>query len=65
MYDYQAQIQYIQNNAMRQNYEALLRSKDFQAQLSYGTQEACCDAFHLRNQPENIRCCVLGQRYGF
>lgn len=61
----QVQIQYIQNQAMQQNYQALLRSKDFQRRRSYETQYACCDAYHLSWQPENIRCCVLGQRYGF
>lgn len=66
MYDYlQVQIQYVRNNALIQNYQALLRSKDFQRKRSYETQYACCDAYHLRYQPENIRCCVLGQRYGF
>lgn len=60
-----AQIQMIQNEAMKQRYETLLRSMGTQAQLSYNTQYACCDAYHLRNQPENIQCCVLGQRYGF
>lgn len=61
----QAQIQQIHNQAMAQNYQALLRSKNFQRRRSYETQYACCGAYHLRNQPENIRCCVLGQRYGF
>lgn len=65
MYNIQAQIQYVYNNALRQNYQALLASKDFQRRRSYQTQYACCDAYHLSNQPENIRCCVLGQRYGF
>lgn len=66
MFDYlPAQIQHIQNGMMAQNYQALLNSLDFRARLSYDTQYACCDAYHLRNQPENIRCCVLGQRYGY
>lgn len=60
-----AQIQFVQNNMIRQNYQALLRSKDFQRRRSYETQHTCCDAYHLEYQPENIRCCVLGQRYGF
>lgn len=61
MNDYlQAQIQQIQNQAMQQNYQALLTSMDKRAQLSYETQYACCDAYHLWNQPEQIRCCVLG-----
>lgn len=59
-----AQIQYIRNNMITQNYQALLRSKDFQRRRSYGVQYACCDAYHLRNQPDNIRCCVLGGYYG-
>lgn len=68
MYGYlQAQIQYIQNQAMQQMYQDTLRSMDKQAQLSYETQYACCDAYHLRNQPDSIRCCVLSGRdwYGF
>lgn len=65
MYNIQAQIQQVYNNALKQNYQALLASKDFQRRRRYETQYACCDAYHLRNQPENIRCCVLGQRYGF
>lgn len=62
MYDYfiQAQIQHIQNQAVQQNYQTLLNSMDKQAQMSYDTQYACCDAYHLQNQPEPIRCCVLG-----
>lgn len=60
-----AQIQFVQNEALKQRYETLLRSMDVRAQLSYDTQYACCDAYHLRNQPEAIRCCVLGGRYGF
>lgn len=60
----QAQIQYIQNHAMTQNYQALLRSKDFQRKRAWEMQAACCDAYHLKYQPENIRCCVPGQRYG-
>lgn len=59
-----AQIQQVCNNMLAQNYQVLLRSKDFQRRRSYETQYACCDAYHLRSQPENIRCCVLGQRYG-
>lgn len=59
-----AQIQRVWNNALTQNYQALLHSKDFQRKRLWETQYTCCDAYHLRNQPENIRCCVLGQRYG-
>lgn len=66
MYDYlDAQIQQVYNNAITQNYQALLRSMDYRAQLLWDTQYACCDAYHLWNQPEPIRCCVLGQRYGY
>lgn len=61
MFGLQAQIQYIRNDAFRQNAEALLRSKDFRHRRSYETQYACCDAYHLVNQPDRIRCCVLGQ----
>lgn len=61
----QAQFQYIQNDVLRHNFEALLRSKDFQARRFYETQNACCDAYHLKDYPDSIRCCVLGQRYGF
>lgn len=57
-----AQIQQIQNRVLQQNYQALLRSKDFQRRRTWETQAACCDAYHLRSQPENIRCCVLGLR---
>lgn len=61
----QAQIQYIQNQAIQRMYQDTLRSMDYQRKRSYETQYACCDAYHLSRQPENIRCCVLGQRYGF
>lgn len=67
MYDYlQVQIQYVRNNALTQMYQSTLRSMDFRSQLSYATQAACCDAYHLRTQPDYIRCCVLsgGLRYG-
>lgn len=63
-YFIQAQIQHTQNQAIQQNYQTLLNSMGKQAQMSYDTQYACCDAYHLRNQPEPIRCCVLGQSYG-
>lgn len=54
-----AQIQYVHNNMLMQNYQALLRSKDFQRRRSYETQYACCDAYHLKNYSDSIRCCVL------
>lgn len=57
----EVQIQQIKNQMLAQNYQALLRSKDFQRRRSYETQYACCDAYHLRYQPENIRCCVLSR----
>lgn len=61
MYDYySAQAQYIINNAIRNIYQQELASQDFRASLAYNTQYNCCDAYHLRNQPEAIRCCVLG-----
>lgn len=59
-----AQLQYIQNKALKQNYEALLRAMDCRRKRYYETQYACCDAYHLSRQPESIRCCVLGQGYG-
>lgn len=55
----------ILNDAMRKNYEAALKSHDFRRHRAYETQAICCDAYHLKYQPEQIRCCVLGQRYGF
>lgn len=65
MYEYfSAQIQQVWNNALRQNYQRALASVDYRRKRSYETQYACCDAYHLRNQPESIRCCVLGRRYG-
>lgn len=65
MFEYfPAQIQQVRNNMLVRNYQALLRSKDFRRKRSYETHYACCDAYHLSRQPENIRCCVLGQRYG-
>lgn len=62
MFDYlSAQIQYVRNNTLMQLYQHELQSMDFRAQLSYNTQYACCDAYHLRSQPEHIRCCVLNR----
>lgn len=57
-----AQLQYIQNNVIQQNYKALLASLDFRRKRSYETQYACCDAYHISALPENIRCCLLGYR---
>lgn len=54
----------VQNSALAANYQALLKSVDYRMKRAWETQYACCDAYHLRNQPENIRCCVLGSRYG-
>lgn len=61
-----AQIQYVRNQVLQQMYQDTLRSMDYRARLSYETQYACCDAYHLCGQPDYIRCCVLagGRRYG-
>lgn len=61
----------ILNDAMRQNYEAAVRSADTRMRLAWETQSACCDAFHVHTLPEQIRCCMLtsqaplGVYYGF
>lgn len=61
----QAQILRVQTAAMTRKYEALVRSKDYRRRRAYEASCVCCDAYHLKSLPENIRCCVLGQRYGF
>lgn len=56
----QAQLQQIQNAMIASNYQALIRSVDYQSRLSWGTQDACCDAYFMRSVPDDIRCCMLG-----
>lgn len=64
-YALQAQIMQIQNSMMASNYQALIRSIDYRSQLSWGTQDACCDAYFIRDVPDSIRCCTLGMGSGF
>lgn len=60
----EVRIQTIWNRALCQNYRASFKSHDYRRRRSCETQHVCCDAYHLKYQPEPVKCCVLGKRHG-